>query len=96
MININLIRALLLLSMGCNMNLRKYLIEGKVANFIIDAGKELKVTDAKTGEVVMMLPRYAAWGPKNKGKNEVIDQDNNLPKLLKKYNLTKDDVHRMK
>jgi hypothetical protein len=45
--------------------------------------------------VLMMLSRYAVWGPTGR-KNEVIDQDNDLSKLLKKWNLTKDDVYKVK
>lgn len=67
------------------MNIYKYLNEAKRV-FVVDAGKTLQAKD-KNGKTLFKIPRYAVWD-----RNEVVETDDDLDKLLKNYKLTKDDV----
>jgi len=62
------------------------IVESSKANFIMDMDvKDRKLRDVDTGKVIMELPRYAAWGYIDRGKNEVIETSNDLKYLQKKY-----------
>ena len=49
--------------------------------FITDNGAEIPLKNSDTGEVVMVMPRYGAWGDKGRGKPETIEVSNDLKKL---------------
>lgn len=66
-----------------------------VADFITDSGRAQEVKDAKTGKVVMVLPRYGVWGDKGRNKPEVIETGNDLKALMKKHNISKDKVFKL-
>jgi len=55
------------------------IVESSKANFIMDMDvKDRKLRDVDTGKVIMELPRYAAWGYIDRGKNEVNVQKKDL------------------
>lgn len=49
-----------------------------------DLGTPQPVLDAE-GHVVMVLPRYAVWGDKGRGKAEVIECSDDLEELKAKW-----------
>ena len=68
---------------------RRRLIMNPQAVAILDMGFSPEMED-ENGQVTV-LGRYSVWD-----KDDVIDTGNNLEKLLKKHNLTRKQVHRMK
>jgi len=52
---------------------------------ITDFGKSFDVLDTKSSKIKMHLPRYAVWGVVGNTLETVIDGDDDLNKLKKKY-----------
>ena len=64
--------------------------------FITDNGKPLEIKSTKTGELLGYLPRYAVWDNLGSNGQEVAETSSDLPRLLEKFNLSKDDVYKIK
>jgi len=56
---------------------------------ITDNGKQLKITDTKTGKEKGLLPRYGVWGVVKGVMELVVDVGDDLNLLKKKYKTNK-------
>ncbi len=64
--------------------------------YITDFGDSHDVTDIKTREVVMKLPRYGVWGyDPAKKKDQVIETGDDLEKLKSEYGVIDENVFRI-
>ena len=64
--------------------------------FITDSGPgDHTVRDSKTNEVVTVLGRYGVWAVDSRGKANVIDQSDDLKKLMQEYSIPRDRVYDM-
>jgi hypothetical protein len=70
-----------------NLNLVDIIQELTTSKYwITDNGKDIKVAPD------WVLPRYGVWIKDVRGKATAIDVDEDVNKLLKKYNLNKNDI----
>lgn len=61
--------------------------------WIIDGEKEIEV-HTSDGKLYTTLPRYAVVDQKQRrGKGQVIDQSNDLEDLIRKYDVSNDEIY---
>jgi hypothetical protein len=76
------------------MNFTKLLTEIKNVPFITDNLKRLEVTDVD-GNSILTLPRYGVWMVGTGGEYDVVDTGDDLPKLMKQYNIDKNHIFKL-
>lgn len=77
------------------MKLKTLLNEIKNVAIITDNGGGLEITDAN-GKSIQTLERFGVWMVNSEGAYEVVDADDDLKLLMKKYNVTADHIFNLK
>lgn len=72
----------------------EFINESRDFTFVSDEGPD-PIVFKISGRKDIKIPRYGVWTTKGQKKLSVVDSDENLDVLLKKYNLTSDDVYVM-